>query len=102
MKQVHQRAGTVGGGVFGQHAATRADGDRASVSGAVSSAASVSCVELATMISRPGSKKVSSPVQASLRMGVPQAAASNRRPDGHQPMRAMEARVTFSVMRDEP
>src|SRR5438477_3299327 len=36
----------------------------------------------ATRISRPGSKKCSSPSQSSLITGVPQAAASNNRPDG--------------------
>ena len=37
----------------------------------------------------PGSKNASSPSQVSERIGAPQAAASNSRPDGHQPIAAM-------------
>ncbi len=48
-----------------------------------------------------GVKKASSPSQRSVRMVAPQAAASKRRPDGHQPEAAIAARVTFSVMDDE-
>ncbi len=48
-----------------------------------------------------GLEEIRQPLHQSLRMGQPQAAASNSRPDGHQPIRAIDARVTFSVMRDE-
>ena len=54
----------------------------------------------ATRISSPGVKTASIPSQRSVRIGAPQAAASNRRPDGHQPLLAMASRVTFSVSRD--
>ena len=50
-----------------------------------------SVVVPATRISLPGAKKSSSPSHQSLRIGAPQAAASNRRPDGHQPIRAIAA-----------
>jgi hypothetical protein len=43
----------------------------------------------------------SRPSHASDRIGVPQAAASNRRPDGHQPIFAMACRVTFRVRRED-
>ena len=38
---------------------------------------------------------------AGMESGAPQSAASNMRPEGHQPMAAMSARVTFSVNREE-
>ena len=49
------------------------------------------------MISRLGVKNVSRPSHQSETIGVPQAAASNKRPDGHHPFAAMSARVMFSV-----
>ena len=48
-----------------------------------------------------GSKNASSPSQASDRTAVPQAAASNSRPDGHQPISAMGRRVTFKVKAED-
>src|SRR5215207_4161246 len=66
-----------------------------------SSAATASSVVRATSISSPGTKKASKPSHQSDRIAVPHAAASNRRPDGHQPMSAMARRVMLSVTRDE-
>ena len=39
--------------------------------------------------------------ESRLTIGVPQAAASNRRPEGHQPSAAIACRVTLSVDRAE-
>ena len=54
-----------------------------------SSAASASSVSRATRISRPGSKKRRARPTQSVSIGAPQAAASNSRPDGHQPISAI-------------
>ncbi len=69
--------------------------------GSVSAAVASSLVR-AMRSSSPGAKKSSRPGQASDKMGTAQAAASNSRPDGHQPIAAIGARVTDSVSGDEP
>jgi hypothetical protein len=70
-----------------------------SASGISLSAASTSGAERQTRISRPGSSTDSSPSQGSVRIGVPQAAASNSRTLGDHPARTMSRRVTLSVNR---
>ena len=66
------------------------------------SATSASSLLLATRISSPGMKKSSRPGHQSDKTGTPHAAASNSRPDGHQPRSAIGARVRDSVSGDEP
>ena len=67
--------------------------------GVDASAASTSSGASARAICAPGERIASSPSQLSDRMGVPQAAASNRRTLGLWPARTMSARVTFRVKR---
>lgn len=60
-----------------------------------------SSASFAIRISSPGTKKRSSPDQASVMIAAPQAAASNSRPDGKYPMVRMDLRVTLSVSGDD-
>ncbi len=66
---------------------------RSSSRGGSVSAATASSLVRAIRISSPGAKKSSRPRHASERMGTPHAAASNSRPDGHQPIAAIGARA---------
>ncbi len=58
-----------------------------------------SSAEAAVKISLPGSKKISNPIQWSLMMAVPQAAASKRRTLGEKPALTIGPRVKFKVNR---
>src|SRR6185369_15692931 len=55
----------------------------------------------ATSISRSGVKNASSPMNQSVTIGVPQAAASKNRPLGQNPLATISARVMFNVIREE-
>jgi hypothetical protein len=56
----------------------------------------------ANKISSPGVKNVSIPSQRSETIGIPQAAASNRRTLGLKPAAIISRRVTFNVKRLAP
>ena len=67
------------GGVVREHAAAGALADCRGLSRAGAGFRAPRAAEFATRISSPGVKKSSSPAHESLMIGVPQAAASNRR-----------------------
>ena len=75
-------AGAPRGGVAVERPLARRPGDAQRSSSGIASASSTSLASCATRISLPGSKKCSSPPSSRSRWGVPQAAASNSRPDG--------------------
>src|SRR5215472_3775401 len=67
----------------------------------VCSALSTSSPRLTTSRSCCGSKNESSPSHESVINGVPQAAASKKRPEGHQPYAAISLRVRLRVIRED-